>query len=84
MNLQTGINSILNNAPERGSDEQDDEGSFNEYKKEMGDDWLEKSIKQSAADWKQIASQVKVKRKQEFSNLTKPDEDFSNQTKPKE
>jgi phosphodiesterase/alkaline phosphatase D-like protein len=38
----------------------------------MGEDWLEKSIKQSVADWKKIATQVKVKKKQEFSNLTKP------------
>jgi hypothetical protein len=48
MNLQTGFNAIKNAKPEADAQhENEEETSFNEYRKEMGDDWLEKSIKQS-------------------------------------
>ena len=49
LDLKTGFQSIKNNEDALLTDDVDDE--MDAYKKEMGGDWLQASIKASVAQW---------------------------------
>lgn len=56
LDLKTGFHAIKNNQDQMLTDDFDEE--IDQYKREMGGDWLQASIKASVAQWQEISKQI--------------------------